>query len=449
MKTNIFNPLIPLCLALTVLGSCISPQDEASDCNDCNQQQIILQVQENSAATTRAGRPLYSNEPNQLVDHVALFICYYGNKGDKDKPDNRIVAVQHITDWEEESTEYDNGRSYHLNLMGSNRVPEGKATYKIYAIGYTDRENYKTEYRYDGKSLHEYLASLTAESDFPEKNLTLSLRSTPGEEIFAGINTETDGLIHSNEAGGFTTRVVLHRQVAGVYMYVKDIPQRDQATELRLTAACDNDGLVLDRFDNNEYTNGQGTGSEYVVNGTASNNTINNEKRAILCTINLDDWKKEENGTWKNPYDATNQNPVFQSGTYFAGSFVIPFAAPTETNATSLQLELYGGESQTQTLLKTWNVKLPQDDAQVQTNFTRWTWQDNGFTSVLKSETQEAYSLLRNHLYCIGTKNKDGSTEDDKPISLSDGNEIILKVMAEWDIIYDMILEPERTPNRN
>lgn len=433
--------LIPLSLTLFALGSCISPQDEASDCNDCNQQQIILQVQENSAATTRAGRPLYSNEPNQLVDHVALFICYYGNKDDKDKPDNRIVAVQHITDWEEESTEYDNGRSYHLNLMGSNRVPEGKANYKIYAIGYTDRENYKTEYRYDGKSLHEYLASLTADSDFPEKNLTLSLRSTPGEEIFAGINTETDGLIHSNEAGGFTTRVVLHRQVAGVYMYVKDIPQRDQATELRLTAACDNDGLVLGEFDTEDY--GQNSGKrKYVVNGTTPQENITASNRATLCTINLDAWK-DDNGTWKNHYDATNQNPAFQSGTYFASSFVIPFAAPTETSATSLQLELYGGEPQTP--LKTWNVKLPQDDAQVKNNFTRWTWQNNGFTSVQQPETQEAYSLLRNHLYCIGTKNKDGSTEDDKPISLSDGNEIILKVIAEWDIIYDMQLEPKPT----
>ena len=437
MKTPSFIPLF-LLSALTVLGSCISPQDEAGDCTDCNQQQIILQVQENSAATTRAGRPLYSNEPNQLVDHVALFICYYGNK---DKPNNRIVAVQHITDWEKESTEYDNGRSYHLNLMGSNRVPEGEANYKIYAIGYTQHESNTSAYTYDGKSLHEYLASLKAGSDFPKNLLTLSLRSTPGEEIFAGINTETDGLIHSNEAGGFTTRVVLHRQVAGVYMYVKDIPQRDQATELRLTAACDNDGLVLGRFDNNEYTNGQGTGSEYVVNGTASNNTINNENRATLCTINLNAWK--ENGTWKNPYDATNKNPAFQSGSYFAGSFVIPFAAPTETSATSLQLELYGGESQTP--LKTWNVKLPQDDAQIQTNFTRWTWQDNSFTSVQKSETQEAYSLLRNHLYCIGRKDKDGDTTDDQPISLGDSNEIILKVIAEWDIIYDMQLEPKPT----
>ena len=324
--------------------------------------------------------------------------------------------------------------------MGSNRVPEGEANYKIYAIGYTDREKYKTEYTYDGKSLHEYLESLTADSDFPE-NLTLSLSSTPGEEIFAGINTETNGLIHSNEAGGFTTRVVLHRQVAGVYMYVKDIPQRDQATELRLTAACDNDGLVLEEFDTEDYGQNRGKG-KYVVNGTTPQEEITASNRAILCTIDLNAWK-EENGTWKNPYDATNQNPAFQSGSYFAGSFVIPFAAPTETSATSLQLELYGGESQKP--LKTWNVKLPQDDAQVQTNFTRWTWQDNGFTSVQKPETQEAYSLLRNHLYCIGRKDKDGDTTDDQPISLGDSNEIILKVIAEWDIIYDMQLEPKPT----
>lgn len=436
--------LIPLCLALFALGSCISPQDEASDCNDCNQQQIILQVQENSAATTRAGRPLYSNEPNQLVDHVALFICYYGNDEADNKPDNRIVAVQHITDWEKESTEYDNGRSYHLNLMGSNRVPEGEATYKIYAIGYTQRTENTSDYKYDGKSLHEYLASLTADSDFPEKNLTLSLSSTPGEEIFAGINTEKDGLIHSNEAGGFTTRVVLHRQVAGVYMYVKDIPQRDQATELRLTAACDNDGLVLDRFDNNEYTNGQGTGSEYVVNGTTPKEGITASNRATLCSIRLQEWK-DKNGTWKNPYDKSNQNPAFQLNSYYAGCFVIPFAAPTETSATSLQLELYGTTPTTP--LKIWPVKLPANDIQIE-GFTRYEWNtttNKEFTSTDIKETQEAYSLLRNHLYCIGTKDKDDSTEDDKPISLSDGNEIILKVIAEWDIIYDMQLEPKPT----
>lgn len=427
-------------LALSALSSCISPQDESSDCNDCNQQQIILQVQENSAATTRAGRPLYSNEPNQLVDHVALFICYYGNN-ETDKPDNQIVAVQHITDWEKESTEYDNGRSYHLNLMGSNRVPEGEATYKIYAIGYTDRENYKTEYTAKGQALDTYLNSLQIGNTFHE-NLTLSLSSTPGEEIFAGINTETNGLIHSNEAGGFTTRVVLHRQVAGVYMYVKDIPQRDQATELRLTASCDNDGLVLGEFDTEDYGQNSGKG-KYVVNGTTPQEDITASDRATLCTIDLTEWK-DDNGQWQNPYDESNRHPTFQVNSYYAGCFVIPFAAPTETG-TTLQMELYGGESQTQTLLKIWNVKLPQDDAQVQTNFTRWTWQDNGFTSVQQPETQEAYSLLRNHLYCVGTKDKDGSTEDDKPISLSDGNEIILKVMAEWDIIYDMQLEQKPT----
>jgi len=431
MRTNLFIPLFILA-ALSFLSSCISPQDEASDCNDCNLQQIILQVQENSAATTRAGRPLYSNEPNQLVDHVALFICYYGNA---DKPDNQIVAVQHITDWEEESTEYDNGRSYHLNLMGSNRVPEGEANYKIYAIGYTDREKYKTEYTYDGKSLHEYLTELTASSDFPE-NLTLSLSSTPGEEIFAGINTETNGLIHSNEAGGFTTRVVLHRQVAGVYMYVKDIPQRDQATELRLTAACDNDGLVLGEFDTEDYAQNAKKG-KYVVNGTAPN--TNGESRATLCTIDLTEWK-DDNDQWQNPYDVSNQHPAFQANSYYAGCFVIPFAAQPD-NALSLQMELYGTDTKP---LQTWKVKLPDEDTQVK-GFLRYEWKDGKFVSGNVTETQEAYSLLRNHLYCIGRKDKDEDTTDDQPISLGNSNEIILKVIAEWDIIYDMQLEPKPT----
>ena len=428
--------LIPLCLALSALSSCISPQDEASDCNDCNEQQIILHVEENSGATTRSGRPLYSSEHNQMVDHVALFICYYGNN-EADKPDNQIVAVQHITDWEQESTEYDNGRRYYLNLMGNNRVPEGEATYKIYAIGYTQRKSNTSAYTYDGKFLHDYLTGLTAGKTFPENlTLSLSLSSTPGEEIFAGINTETDGLIHSNEAGGFTTQVVLHRQVAGVYMYVKDIPQRNQATELRLTAFCDNDGLVLGEFDTEDYAQNTKKG-KYVVNGTTLD--INGESRATLCSIRLQEWK-DDNGQWQNPYDESNRHPAFQVNSYYAGCFVIPFAAPSETG-TTLQMELYGADT---TPLQTWKVKLPDEDTQVK-GFLRYEWKDGKFVSDNVTETQEAYSLLRNHLYCIGRKDKDGDTTDDQPISLGDSNEIILKVIAEWDIIYDMQLEPKPT----
>lgn len=450
MKTTSFIPLF-LLSALTVLGSCISPQDEAGDCTDCSEQQIILQVQESGEASTRAGRPLYSNQHDQMVDHVALFVCYYDNN-DTDKPNNKIVAVKHITDWETESTPYENGCRYYLNLMGSNRVPEGEATYKIYAIGYTQRPGNTSDYTYGEKKLHEYLTGLKTGCDFPKK-LILSLTDATGEEIFAGSNTEADGLIHSNKAGGFTTEVILHRQVAGVYVYVKDIPQRDQAKELRLTAACDNNGLVLGAFDTEDYGQNSSSGKN-VVNGTAPKSGIDNATRSTVCSIDLTQWK-DDNGAWKNFYDADNRNPAFVEGAYFVGSFVIPFAAPKtttdgstdeSTDVHSLQLELYGEDNNAP--LKTWPVVLADNDPQTK-EFTRYTWSGSEFTAEMVKETRRSYSLLRNHLYCIGSKNADNSTDDDDPLPLSDANEIILKAVAEWDVIYDMILEPERTPNRN
>lgn len=436
--------LIPLTLlaALTALGACISPQDEPADCQDCGQQQIILQVQESGGATTRAGRPLYSSEHKQLVDHVTLVVCYYGNTGDTSKPNNKIAAIKHIDNWMTESTEDpDLGRRCYISLMGSNRVPEGEATYKVYAIGYTHQDKNKTAYttiptgETESKNLETYLKNLRIGQTFPE-NLTLGLTDALGEEIFAGTNTESSGLIHSNEAGGFTTEVILHRQVAGVYMYVSDIPDSDRATELRLTAASKNTGLVLGHFDSDPYKNDEGQ-TDNVVNGTNAQGDISNANRATLCSIKLSKW--QENGGWKNPHEGEAQ---FKPGSYFAGSFVIPFAAPSETDAQSLQLELWGKDSP----LQTWKVNLPDEDIPM----TRWDWTPGTGTDTGSfeqktnvTETNNAYSLLRNHLYCIGTRDADDGTGNDEPLPLSDANPIILKVVAEWDHVYDMELEPE------
>lgn len=448
MKTKHLIPLT-LLAALTALGACISPQDEPADCQDCGQQQIILQVQESGGATTRAGRPLYSSEHKQLVDHVTLVVCYYGNTEDASKPDNKIAAIKHIDNWMEESTEDpDLGRRCYVSLMGSNRVPEGEAKYKVYAIGYTHRDKNKTAYttalpgETESQDLETYLKSLRIGQTFPE-NLTLGLTDAPGEEIFAGTNTEAGGLIQSNEAGGFTTEVILHRQVAGVYMYVSDIPYPDQARKLRLTAACDNDGLVLGQFDSEKYQNGQqDTTADKVVNGTNAHEGISNASRATLCTIDLADWK-DNSGNWKNPYDAENKAPSFQTKSYFAGSFVIPFAAPSETNAQSLQLELWGDDTSKGTL-QTWSVKLPDGDPQNGT-FNLHIWDNNNkkFTTKEVTESPDAFSLLRNHLYCIGWRDADDGTGHDEPLPLSDANPIILQVVAEWDHVYDMELEPD------
>lgn len=405
-------------LALLTLGSCIAPQDEEIDCQDCREQQIAIRLASDNA-TTRAGRPLYSNQPRQDVDRVMLIFC----------TGNQVVRTKLVENWmsNEVSEIYENndgshGRQAVVKLEGADRLAES-TTYTVYAIAYTydeSDENHRTAYTVDEQNLDTYLTGLDNGTTFSE-NLVLTLTDEPGEEIFAGSASFT-----TRDSGGFYQTLVLNRQVAGVYMYVSAIPNIDQAKELRLTAAADNDGLVLGQFDNKDYGQNEGEGNK-VVNGT---NAKTGEERYTLCSIDFDKWK-DEDGNWQNPYtDAT-----FEKDSYFSGSFVIPFAAQKDVQ--SLQMELIGNNNNT--ILKTWNVNLPEEDISKEI----YTWSNNGFT--INSNITESifsYCLLRNHLYCIGSKKTDGSTAGDEPQPLDTGQDIQLKVIAEWDYVYDIMLEP-------
>lgn len=404
-----------------VLSACTS-QDEEMPVQGDAEQRIVLQVAESNSLTSRAGRPLYSNEPKQEVDIVQLFICTKNDNGNY-----TIVSKKEIGNWMDTSKEYNKGRKHEILLTGADHLPEGEADYMIFAVGYTYREGNNTEYTVGTEStnLHTYLEGLKTDGSntFPEY-LTLSLNNAPGEEIFAGSEP-----IGTNVAGGFSATVELRRQVAGVYMYVKDIPSIEKTTKLSLTASADNNGLVLGQFD-----------EENVMNGTAPES---GEGRFELCSINLNEWK-DTDGNWKNPYAGEAD---FQEGAYYAGCFVIPFSA---TGEQSLQIERYEGNTKAQT----WDVNLPDAPKSI------WAWNatNNNFGNAAQevTESETSYSLLRNHLYCIGTRGQDefedssepGGEEptppsDDNPESLKrEGSPIILKVLDNWDRLYDMELEP-------
>ena len=409
MKTTY---LISSLLALLTLGSCIAPQDEEIDCQDCREQQIAIRLASDNA-TTRAGRPLYSNQPRQDVDRVMLIFC---------NTDRQVVCTKQVKNWmsdevsETYGTNGSHGRQAVVKLEGEERLNEN-TTYTVYAIAYTydeDNENHRTAYTVDEQNLNDYLEDLT---ESPE-NLILTLSGEPGEEIFAGSAEFT-----TTDSGGFYQPLVLNRQVAGVYMYVSAIPNIDQAKELRLTAAADNDGLVLGQFDNEDYGQNSEKGNK-VVNGT---NAKSEEGRYTLCTINFNEWK-DDNGAWKNPHAG---KASFLEDSYFSGSFVIPFAAQKEVQ--SLQMELIGNDDKK---LESWNVNLPGED----TSTGIYTWKGSAFADGNITESPTSYCLLRNHLYCIGSKKTDGSTDEPQP--LDTGQDIQLKVIAEWDYVYDIMLEP-------
>ena len=407
-----------------VLSACTS-QDEEMPVQGDAEQRIVLQVAESNSLASRAGRPLYSNEPKQEVDIVQLFICTKNNGGNY-----TIVSKKTIENWMDTSKEYDKGRKHEILLTGADHLPEREADYMIFVVGYTYREGNNTEYTIETEStnLHTYLEGLETDGNntFPEY-LTLSLNAT-GEEIFAGSKS-----IETNVAGGFSATVELRRQVAGVYMYVKDIPNIANTTKLSLTASADNNGLVLGQFDNGDVP---------VMNGT---DPASSAERYTLCSIDLSQWK-DDGGNWKNPYA---DEADFQEGAYYAGCFVIPFSA--KEGVQSLQIERYEGENTTP--VQTWEVNLPKDEIRE----SIWAWNGTNFGNAAQNvtESETSYSLLRNHLYCIGTRGQDEFPENpedpnnpqipdkDNPESLKgEGSPIILKVLDNWDRLYDMELEP-------
>lgn len=446
MKTN---HLIPLLLALLTLGACISPQDEATDCPECDEQQIIIKLASDNTPATRAGRPLTGNEPNQDVDRVMLIVC----KVEEGTDNNQIVYTKLLTDWMTSSEIYIDqndrrGRTDKVRLREEEQLPVG--SYKVYAIAYTYKEKdnqtqYKVKTGDDTETnLNDYCVDLAA--SFTDKtfneNLVLSLTNAPGEELFAGSQKFR---VYDT---GFTTQVVLNRQVAGVYLYVEDIPYYEGLAKLRLMPATDNDGLVLGKFANEDIAeNGQGTKGLYVMNGTNAKATT--EDKQPLCEIKLADWLGE-NGVqkdgnlvstenWKQSDYYPEENYKFKEGSFFGGSFVIPFAASETINSLEIQL-VKNNNSVIED--KKWRVTLPQADLTKQSSI--YYWENNAFIptpSVTESVTN--YSLLRNHLYCIGYKSTDKNAEQDIPQSLYDQVDIQLKVIAEWDIIYDMVLEPD------
>ena len=435
---------------LCSLGACIAPDNDDDNCQECREQQILLQLASDKA-TTRAGRPLTSNQPTQDVDRVALLIC--------DDKDN-IVTAKLVTDWMSNSTEYDTnnhrGRQDRVKLDEDERLEAG--TYKLYAIAYTYKEtdtNNRTGYTVGTETtgLNEYFEALVkdhAGKTFTE-NFTLHLSNTPGEEIFAGSVAS-----FTVTSAGFNVTIVLNRQVAGAYMYVKDIPYYDNLTKLRLVPATDNDGLVLGQFANEDIANnGAATKGLYVMNGTDATTPVQ-----PLCEINLQDWfkgniTKDENSnliSTDNWQQATGlpEGMNVEEGSFFAGNFVIPFAASTSGDEKSLSIQLVSEDEGNEKVEKEWTVKLPANDLNKQQGKVYY-WDEtnskfeNNKTIITESVTN--YSLLRNHLYCIGNKDTTDGTEDDEPQSLDNRQELLLQVIAEWDVVYDMVLEPGKNEN--
>ena len=409
---------------------------------------ITLQVENGGdGLATRAGRPLYSAEAKQTIQNVKLWIC--DNTG-------KVVYVKEISDWNTDgSTVYTtggHGRQTTIELKDEDKLAAG--TYKIYAVGYSSNSDYTLD----------AVTSVAKEGTFKE-NMVLPIKDGAtnkiGEEIFAGQMGLT-----VEQGKGFKEPVVLNRQVAGAFAYVKDIPYMEGAKYLKLVASAQNQSLVLGNFNSFDLTgNGSGnTGNvKYVVNGT---NGKSGSETYEISSIDLNKWFtaiKDEDGdnlidageNWKNPHrpsgsPAAGTYPTFQKGSAFGGEFVIPFAHVDGKQTLTLQLTNAGGK-----VLRSWKVNLGSTDEQLKQTITCWNSGSTDWSTSLSGESANTYSLVRNHLYGIGTRmndeanpgkpgvdpDPDPKNPNDKPESLNNKQELVLKVNDNWEVIHGMELD--------
>lgn len=473
-------------VATLALASC-SSSDVIDVTDEAQASGQVLEIAVENAGNgleSRSGRPLYSSEAAQDIDNVKVVVVETAAGGTK-----KVVAEELITDWMNSNKviNYDDasghGRKIRIELTGDNAfTKENGATYKVYAIGYSDDTNYKV----GTSSLGTYLNGITKTSSTTDlENLALINQAedpNKAEEIFAG---SADITFSSATSGSskFSQGVTLHRQVAGVFTYVKNIPYMFGAngtvgTKLQLVASTINKNLILGNYYDKTLANNGNKENEAknilknVVNGTSPRGG----SEQVIYTINLSDWftklqdvnndgfldrygyKQDENGKlventaeqiWKNPFrSGQTASATFVKGSVFGGEFIIPFM---KTDGKTFELRMVDDNG---TTVRSWSISLPETDFVSGANLSYWNTNAWATTAAEYADTKDAYSVLRNHLYGVGTKTSadpdtDGKNPDpeeptpdtDDPQDLNTKQDIMLQVNDNWEVIHQMVVE--------
>lgn len=413
-------------------------------------QQIVLQVASSGdGLSTRAGRPLYSSEALQTIQHVRVLIY---------NADTKAIVKDEKLDWTKSLKYTNHGRQLTFNYKGDERLDEGN--YKVMAVGYSDNSDYTYDLNVAGTD------ALTGKTYSNDITATLNSGKVP-EEVFAGdaaLKIGTDKKITNltkDEENGVA--VTLHRQVAGSFGYFCNIPAKvdgKTAKTLRLVVRGKNDKLTFNNF-NSSFTDAKNSTIKYYVNGSTSTGLAlapdakfnNNEDGYVLYSIDLNTWfpggdinkdglLNADDNNWKRPDDVKTQ---VVKGSVFGSNFVIPFALTHEKSTMELQLL-----DEHETIIKKWTVSIPKLDV------------NKDDTKGAIDESASIFNVVRNHMYNLGVKTSTGTTTTpdpsnptpdpdpdpkptpdpgkDEPEDLTKSQNLILKVNDNWEAIHKMEL---------
>lgn len=474
--------------------------------------QVIELAVENagSGLGARVGRPLLSSEADQNIDNVYVFVVENTTDESQQTTTSKVMTVSHIKEWNKPSAKIEDyndasghGRKMRIEVTNKDIKDTKGKNFVIYAIGYSS----DTKFKVGNQTLSDYLEGVkVGATDKTFENLVLTNSNsfaTQADEFFAGKAT----IKFSDEVKGkFSQGITLHRQVAGVFTYVKNVPfmldsKGDICKTLQLVASNPNKDIVLGMFyDKTLGQNGSTTIKgetpdkdviiknklKNVVNGTSSLTT-----NKVISTIDLTQWfsklqdvnndgvldryeYKNEDGVlvedtanqiWKNPKvnkDGTAYEATFVKGSVFDGQFIIPFqngfTQPDSSGEQTFTLELVSNDKRE--VVRTWGINLPEAELP-KTAVSVWMKNQKWLPSTL-TENNKSYSVLRNHLYGVGTKvaanpaekpqpgqpdpNPDPNPEKpeegkEDPQDLNTKQDILLQVNDNWEVIHKMEVE--------
>lgn len=488
-------------LFVSALAACTSEAPNPADGGNAaeNVQKLVINLSEGGdRLTTRAGRPLHSSEPGQWIQNVTLYVTN----------EEGIVLQKEIDEYVwANAVDYSNGKQLEIAFRASEgeQLPEG--TYTVYAVAFSNPTDYsispalKAETNINaisGDGIDE--SKVCKEVDFT-KDFAAVLNSgkTDAEEIFAGKATvvstidadgkpcltanETDGKVPANDAV-----ITLNRQVAGTIGYFTNIPAKvgdAVPTRIRLVAANRSDKVWFTNMITGETeTTTDKKDVSWVINGSQSatlpknayyygsdkttydayeiysidlsqwfkfGGTTTGRNTFADCDLNNDGYVGKEDADkyiatssnisnfWKNPNSTTEHPQELEPGSVFAGRFLIPFSLVSGKE--TFELQLLGNETgKPEQILKSWRVKVSADgkhdvtDVEVPTGVI-----------VPAADQDYVYNIYRNHMYSIGTKTSDETTEGDAPAELNRAQDLVITVNSQWQIVHGMELEPATT----
>ncbi len=385
------------------------------------------------------------------------------------------------------------GRLASWTLAATDQITE-EGVYMAYAVGYNENEYeaLKTSASFPSLTKTDGSNSFTFPLSIAQNTKTTEEVAPKVYEVFAGsapfLVTKKKITEGSDDqyAYEFNVSLTLHRQVAGTIGYFTNIPVKgnvDHAdkvgAKLRLVASNRSDNAVFAYF-NSEYKGDAGKPSSekvaYVVNGydnasgsrTQSPNArfynSTEDDAYIVYEVTLSDWFTGTSGTttvgeetvkmdtnndgllngndtWTNAIDNTNTTPKVKKGTVLAGSFLFPFA--TDGTTPTFQLQMLDKDNN---IIRFWNIRLQTSgtgDSQIDQKATKVDKDGKTEENSVK-DTFVNYSVLRNHLYSIGARNKgdDGGDDTDNDKAQPLNNEtLILRVNDNWEMIHQMDID--------